>query len=58
MFYRPGAADYASQDLVKLLGLSSSRKPPVNEGSLFSFNNNDLYLTLTSPFIVKLNPRP
>jgi len=24
----PGAADYASQDLVKLLGLSSSRKPP------------------------------
>lgn len=58
MFYRPVAADYASQDLVKLLGLSSSRKPPVNEGSLLNFHNNDLYLTMPSPFIVKLNPRP
>ncbi|XP_020621129.1 coiled-coil domain-containing protein 87-like [Orbicella faveolata] len=27
MFFRLGAADHASQDLVKLLGLSSSRKP-------------------------------
>lgn len=43
MFFRHGAANHASQDLIKLLGPSSSRKPTVNEASWFYFINNALY---------------